>query len=703
MRIHSMTATFGKLEHETLTFAPGMNIVTGDNEWGKSTWCAFLTAMLYGMDTRAKTTKTALADKEHYAPWSGQSMSGRIDLTWEGREITIERSTRGRQLLGEFRAYETKTGLEIPELTAENCGQMLLGVEKSVFTRTAFVRLNDLPVGDDEALRRRLNNLVTTGDENSGGAQLARGLKELKNRIRYNRTGLLPQLEVKQEQLEGELAELGKLEDGIGRIHRRLAELEELKCQLENHLAALKYEAAREDARKVSAARQIRDGALRTWEDASEACSSLPDRDTALELLAEIDRLRENQQLLGQQLRELEEPEAMAPVPEAFAELSTQEALEQVQEDVRQYSQLTRRRWLLPLLAGLLILGGVVWGIWQTIPGAICASAGVIVWILCWLAKRLRSREAAELMALYGEEPPETWEDMAQVYAQELERYSSQNREYQAQRQNLESQLKTLNDNIRDATQEQGLEACRGDWEQVIAAWDTYNDAVRDYRIAQNHLETLKSMARTGESPRLPDDMTHSEPDTHRLLSECAGERQRLENLLGQYQGKMSAMGQQEEIRKQLEENRARMQKLEQVYDAATLAQMTLSEASAQLQRRFAPRISAKAQKYMSKLTGGRYDRVAMAEDLTLRAGAGQEDTLRDILWRSEGTVDQLYFALRLAVAEELTPTAPLILDDALVRFDDKRLKNALELLRDQARHRQVILFTCQSREENLM
>ena len=61
--------------------------------------------------------------------------------------------------------------------------------------------------------------------------------------------------------------------------------------------------------------------------------------------------------------------------------------------------------------------------------------------------------------------------------------------------------------------------------------------------------------------------------------------------------------------------------------------------------------------------------------------------------------MDQLYLALRLAVAEELTPKAPLILDDALVRFDDKRMKEAVCILRELAENRQVILFTCQGRE----
>ena len=104
----------------------------------------------------------------------------------------------------------------------------------------------------------------------------------------------------------------------------------------------------------------------------------------------------------------------------------------------------------------------------------------------------------------------------------------------------------------------------------------------------------------------------------------------------------------------------------------------------------------------MAAMTDGRYNRLQLGEDFSLLAGAEREDTLREALWRSEGTVDQLYLAMRLAVAEALAPEAPLILDDALVRFDDTRLKAALEILKEESRNKQVILFTCQKRETEI-
>ena len=129
----------------------------------------------------------------------------------------------------------------------------------------------------------------------------------------------------------------------------------------------------------------------------------------------------------------------------------------------------------------------------------------------------------------------------------------------------------------------------------------------------------------------------------------------------------------------------------------------TLSEASAALQRKFAPRISRQAQTLFGQMTDDRYDRLLLDRDLKLHTAAAGEDQLRPELWRSEGTMDQLYLSLRLAVAEELTPEAPLVLDDAFVRFDDTRLSRTLDILKNLSLTRQVILFSCQKREKDLL
>ena len=61
-----------------------------------------------------------------------------------------------------------------------------------------------------------------------------------------------------------------------------------------------------------------------------------------------------------------------------------------------------------------------------------------------------------------------------------------------------------------------------------------------------------------------------------------------------------------------------------------------------------------------------------------------------------------LYLALRLAICQLVLPpgkNVPIILDDALANFDNDRCAAALRWLRQEAEHRQILLFTCHSRE----
>jgi uncharacterized protein YhaN len=63
----------------------------------------------------------------------------------------------------------------------------------------------------------------------------------------------------------------------------------------------------------------------------------------------------------------------------------------------------------------------------------------------------------------------------------------------------------------------------------------------------------------------------------------------------------------------------------------------------------------------------------------------------------SDGTQDQLYLALRLASLEKFSADGeplPLLVDDALVNFDNARARAALKVLGNLGTKTQVILFT---------
>lgn len=708
-----MTATFGKLENQTLTLQPGLNIIHAPNEWGKSTWCAFLAIMLYGLETRAKTTKTVLADKERYAPWSGSPMAGRMDVCWNGRDITIERWTKGRTPMGEFKAYETETGLPIPELTGLNCGEKLLGVERSVFLRSGFLRLSDLPVTQDETLRRRLNALVTTGDESRDADELAQKLKDLKNKCRYNRTGLLPQAEAQEAALENKLAELHMLQEQKEKAAVRIGELETHIATLENHKAWLDYEAAEDSRNRVAVAREAEQQALLQLQQLEERCAALPDSDAARKQLQHLQLLQQRQLTAQMDAQMLPPPPQEPAAPMCFYGLDGKKAEDQVNTDIADYHALTAEAgkifplWIPGLLAAVAGIVLLVLKLWIPAAVALALSLGILIAQVILSGKRrkeyaARLGKAEAISNRYGGGSPEDWLCAARLYATRRQEYEHALAEHAAQRQSAEAAAAQLRQQIADAAGAEGLTAAMERWKAVMEQHNALLIARRDHLLAQSHAEALQVVSQPKPRPQAADVLLYTAAETDSMLYNARFELKQKQTQHAQFQGRMEALGSETALRSELEKVGERIGRLTDTYAALERAQEYLAQATAELQRRFAPRIAKEAQSIFARLTGGRYDRLTLSQDLTVNAGTREETVLRSAMWRSEGTVDQLYLALRLAVSKALTPDAPMVLDDALVRFDDARLAAAMEVLRETAREKQIILFTCQKREESL-
>ena len=709
MKIYSMTATFGKLERQTLNFQPGLNIIEAPNEWGKSTWSAFIIAMLYGIDTKARTTQSALADKERYAPWSGAPMEGHMDICWNGRDITIERRTKGRLIFGEFRAYETQSGLDVPELTANNCGMQLLGVERSVFARAGFLKLSDMPVTQDDALRRRLNNLVTTGDESGAGEKLAQSLKDLKNKCRYNKSGLLPQAEAERDKLEEQLRSLQELNAQAQRLQERQKELESWVAKLENHKTALNYAQAQADTQHIRQAELGREQINKQLEQMEAECAKLPSAGEAERAYADLQKLH-NESMSLQMEQQMLPPAPVAPIcDKCFEGLSGAQAIEQAKADAEQAASLKKAKknalmgiGVAAMIAGTLALaGGLLITLLFAIGGAVLVL-GVTLTVIGGTKKKKCNALLNALVAKYETPQFDLWISKAEEFAKKHQAYEEENEQYQQTLAQLQRHREDLMARLQALTGGEAIGVCSNKWEQISQQWKALADIRRDLQRAESQLAALRSVTKELPAPTEPDDLTQTLSETDALLANAAFELRQNNQRIGQFQGQAEALGQENALKAQLKQVRGRIERLEETYAALEVAQKALSTATSEVQRRFAPRIAKRAQELFGKLTDGRYEKVMLAEDLSIHISAQEENTLRSSQWRSEGTVDQLYLALRLAVAEELTPDAPLVLDDAMVRFDDKRLATALNILAEMAEDKQVILFTCQSREKKL-
>lgn len=615
-----MSASFGKLEGDALHLKPGLNVICAPNEWGKSTWCAFLTAMLYGVETRERSTKGQLADKEKYMPWSGRPMEGILRFEHQGRDITIQRRTRGRIPMGEFQAYETHTGLPVPELTAENCGTVLLGVEKSVFQRTGFIRFAELAVVPDENLWERLRQSVTSGDESSGTAALGRRLRELKNKCRSPRGGMIPDVQRQLLELEGQLQE----RQSLAQLHQRLTAQtesanEELKA-LERHSRVLEYREAKLHREQTEAAVQAAKDARAACERLEEECREVPVRSALLEKRNEARELLE-------ELEDIPEkrPPSVLPVV------------------------------LLGLLCALAVICAGGFLLARNIPWA---SAGAVLALVFGIS----TGRAADIRR----------------------RQALKQRAEQLRRENRIRELK------QELAQLQARLALRDDLEQ----------ARRTAEETRIRLQSMVAFAKKAAQEEQVDSLDLSAEETLQRIDSVTERLGQLRLRLGQCQGRAENLPEQETILRRMETERVRLRELERHERALEQGLKVLEEAQRELQRRFVPQITVLAQEYLSRLTGGRYGRLVIGQDLTVQAADRSEAALRPAQWRSEGTADQMALALRLAVWVRLNPEGPLILDDALIRFDSERLQYAMELLKELGKTRQIILFSCQEREK---
>lgn len=139
----------------------------------------------------------------------------------------------------------------------------------------------------------------------------------------------------------------------------------------------------------------------------------------------------------------------------------------------------------------------------------------------------------------------------------------------------------------------------------------------------------------------------------------------------------------------------ARVQELAAVIDE-TLA--LLAAAERRVHRDLAPILTESVQRHLSAITGGAYVEVGMnPRDLSVDVREARTGQWRDARLLSEGTREQIYLLLRVAMAEHLVTTderAPLLLDEVTAQSDPERKRRILDVLHALSADRQVILFS---------
>ena len=667
MQLLHANATYGKLDQARLDLQPGLNVICAPNEGGKSTWCRFLLAMFYGLNTRQRGD---LADKNRFQPWNGSLMQGKLELSAGDKELTLSRRTqRPDAPLGVFSCTYSGTDTPVPGLDAARCGETLLGVPQSVYQRCAFIPSGSLAIDADADLERRISALISTGDEKISFSQVESHLKKQLRQRKYNRSGSIPLLE----------AEIAGLRAAQQEAQTLTGQLENLQQQLSQ---------AREDqARRRQARLQAAQEALREKESCLQA---LPDSSDLQRINQQLGAVRS----LGDQVQQAQEAVSRqeSAIEDQLQELNRNPLHPMTKAQLE--AQLQIQPPAPPQVAQLLISlalglcgGGFLWYeidrpqvLWLCLACAVTALAAGN--FLRLLIRRIRLQQSRRRELSRQEE----LRKLAESYLPALE-------ELEAQRALLRQKQQILSDGDRR------LRTQLSDLLSQVSRWDDSVQSAGDIRrfvreTAQNR-DRLAQELHQAQTQLLQAQMSDADDTVTHLQQQIA-----------QVQGRLDAGRDAQALGDQISRLEEELARQQAEYDALRLSLDALQAANTTLQNRFSPELGRRAAEIFADMTGSTWSHILLDREFHLSAESGSDPTRRSVQLLSAGTADQLYLAVRLAICEMILPpeqNPPLILDDALLTFDDARLSTTLDYLTRLGAQRQILLFTCQGREAALL
>ena len=134
---------------------------------------------------------------------------------------------------------------------------------------------------------------------------------------------------------------------------------------------------------------------------------------------------------------------------------------------------------------------------------------------------------------------------------------------------------------------------------------------------------------------------------------------------------------------------------------ALNMALETIELLSGSINHQVGERLRKRTSQILSEITGGKYTEVLMDENFKMSVDTGARVVALERL--SRGTLEQIYFALRMAAGELLCgqESFPVILDDVFGMYDEERLCAVLKWLHKE--QKQIIISTCHKREMELL
>lgn len=757
MKINSVNiAAFGKLKNKKLDFNSGLNIIYGQNEAGKTTISEFLKMMFYG--STGRSSEISKNTRKKYAPWDNSKMGGSVEFTHNGTNYRLEREFKLSNSADTINLINLDSGVSQSlsgniEVGLEFFGISAASFEKSVFisNSVAFSQNSDA----DSEINLKLSNITSSGDEDVSFEKVAENItKPLEKLIsKSGRKGIIPELEKNILLLSDKKAEVIRAYDSANAKAEQLKELnlmaEKVNQDKKNYFELIKL---KEIYNKKQALLELK-GAFSQLEAAQNkitltngtiADSNYIKKNKELLTAAQgkqkiIDEKTSEIELLTKELADLDSAnfsnekitELKNSVAAAKADLEKAEA-EYAELQLNKNRQKIKKATNKHPKVLLLILGVItaVLGVIILMPiNKIIGIAALVLGLALTIISLLKNNKKPDFVAQFNE----------QIYNCEQKINGLKNNLKSAEELynntfiNTEAGQKIANSKKEfTLTKREQLLVLKSDYEaiktELLALLGQYKNpqSISDIPVIleeleenidfYNQLKIKTDYAAEHLGPKNLNDVLERLNSLPKDIPEILETREQLNEkfkaatdeftdisakistLKSEIKAETFGVKSPEEYENLIKDYSEQLSAYKETTQVADIALAALEEAYAKTRRSFSGKLQNRALEIFAGITKGQYSGIDISKNFDILVTKQDDISARSIDFLSKGSLDQAYFAVRLALAELLGKEnggLPVILDDIFSQYDDVRVTKGFEFLKNYAQNSQVIFFTC--------
>ena len=728
--------SFGRFNNYTIEFGDKFNLIYGLNESGKTTISKFIEGVFYGFVKPYLKRTVFTEDYEKYRPWNSENYEGSILVEKDNKRYVIYRNFKEKY----FNIFNETTGNNETELDGFNQdnlsfpGEYFFKMPSDIFKSTVFSNLKELDA-ENKNVSSIVDMLLNSSDSNNDSVSFKKALdnlEKMKSNIgtKQSKAKPLGSLYQKKFDLEDEIKNINKdkkeYEDSLNKLNEYKLRHEKLLLNKEKLVNLHK----KNDIEKIEDAKNYKMQILKEK-------ASLLDKVSKIKYINNIDEddvnnLEYQNKLLNDNritFNELSKQKKLLSKDyyQLKAKLSNYETIrdyiDEMNNLIKKLNGISKLKLKLLIIGVIvtLIIAGMIYMTGYTKEIVIAPVLFVLYYILVSISNKFKklsyNRQLNKIVQKVNQITNMSYKNYNEIinnfrYDSNMDKSIDYLSKLEVQLQDIDSKLDSIinEDESSKSKINNILSSSRNlknidveDYRRKKIEYNQLMDRISDkdaqlQKISSEYdfsilLEDVNSV-----SIKLEDNDIKDINLLNKEIDESIEENAKLFERTKILEKSVNLLLEKEEKLADINDN---IQKYESEITSIELAMDLINKSINKLHKNFIPRINKKVSEMMAYSTKYK-DRFRVDENLDVSIYDGVKFYEQKHL--SSGTFDLLSVFIRISVLEELMGLDYLmILDDCFVQLDDVRYKKCLDLLFKISNSNQIILFSCQNRDEQLL